>query len=114
MKCEMKRDLRREMKCEMERGDGLPERSCPGRHRNTGTEVPRKLERRPTDTALADPLIKPGSLCRTLLLIMFAHVLVPRSQKTAAKPPESGVGGEMRPLGPPSEAGRALKGPARV
>jgi hypothetical protein len=90
MKCEMKRDLRREMKCEMERGNGLPARSYPGRHRNTGAEVPRKLERRPTDTALADFLIKPRSLCRTLLLIVLAHVLVPRSQKTTPKPRKAG------------------------
>jgi len=67
----------------------------------------------PTDTALADLLIKPCSLCRAVLLIVFAHVLVPRS-KNRTQSPESGVDGEMRPLGPPSEAGRTLKGPARV
>jgi hypothetical protein len=92
MKCEMKRDLRREMKCEMERDSGLLTLSYPGRHRNTGAEVPRKLKRRPTDTALADFLIKPRSLCRARLLIVFAHVVVPRSQKNFTAPPCKGGG----------------------
>jgi hypothetical protein len=39
---------------------------------------------------LAHLVIKPGSLCRALLLIVFAHVLVPRSQKTAPKPQKAG------------------------
>ena len=38
-----------------------------------------------------------------------------RRAKNRTRPPESGVGGGMRPGGPPSEAGRTLKGPrARV
>src|SRR5471032_2363934 len=53
MKCEMERDLRREMKCEVERGDGHKARSPRGRYRRTGAKVPGKLERRAGHPLLA-------------------------------------------------------------
>jgi hypothetical protein len=80
MKCEMKRDLRRELKCEMERGNGLP-----ADHTNADMEtLAQKFHERWSERqlkALANLRIKHSSLCRTLLLTMFANVLVPRSQK---------------------------------
>src|ERR1700759_4117819 len=47
--------------------------------------------------------------------LVSGRMAILRREKTHTRPPESGVGGGMRPGGPTSEAGCTLKGPrARV